>query len=88
MAWVMSDLPETRFLPRSGWRGFLCDCGHVWKQATRDYLTPSKETCPNCQSDESPMCRWPDATLEVDSWGNLIGRHDPLPATLKELESK
>lgn len=71
---------------RRGWRGFFCDCGHTWKQATRDFLSPSVETCPKCGADERPIGHWPDPKLACDASGNLIGSHEPQSCSLKEAE--
>lgn len=71
---VMGNMPGGR----RGWRGFLCDCGKTWKLPTRDHLSPSKETCPNCNTEVDPISCWSDLTLPCDDMGNLIGSYPPV----------
>lgn len=61
------------YRPVAGWRFFVCDdCGERWKDSTRDYKSPSVETCP-CGSDVAPWNGEPDSHLPKDRAGNLIG---------------
>lgn len=57
---------------RRGWRAFVCECGRSWKTPTRDYKSPSVDTCPDCYGDTPPCERWPDAALLADAMGNLL----------------
>lgn len=75
---------------RRGWRLFECEkyevkfshgiekygCGSRFLMATRDFTSPSSETCPICsasmESEEVyPLLGFFDANLEVDSHFNL-----------------
>lgn len=55
-----------------GWRVFLCEgCYASWKEACRDYQSPSGSECPLCgKSCEVKSCH-EDLTLPVDKNGNL-----------------
>lgn len=56
-----------------GWRYFHCeDCEHRWKEATRDYKSPSGENCPRCGEWWFPYFSEADDSLKVDASGNLI----------------
>ena len=35
---------------RPGFRFFGCECGHEWMEPGRDHLSPSGESCPNCDA--------------------------------------
>lgn len=69
---------------RQGYRYFKCDgedddgkaCGHVWREPTRDHQSPSGENCPMCNAWVFPHYSEPDATLRVDSMGNLWGESE------------
>ena len=68
--------------PRQGYRNFVCDeCGCRFTIATRDFRSPSIESCPKCNADAPPEKGWPDASLEVDKVGNLAS---PPPITLHD----
>jgi len=58
---------------RTGYRFFHCeDCGHRWKEATRDRFSPSGENCPRCGEWWFPYHGEADPNLKVDKSGNLI----------------
>jgi hypothetical protein len=58
---------------RQGWREFVCfECDHQFELPTRDYRSPSIETCPECSADCPPQACRPDASLAVDKMGNLL----------------
>ena len=62
----------------AGWRFFECSgCGTRWKEACRDYKTPSSSVCPNesCEGGSygvSPYKAEDDPHLPVDDFGNLL----------------
>lgn len=59
-------------LVRRGWRTFLCDeCGHHYEAATRDAMSPSGDTCPECNEVNFPSEYRIDAELHCDNYGNL-----------------
>ncbi len=58
-------------IKRTGWRKFLCDCGHYFEEATRDRFSPSVTECPLCNSFCYPEGSIADETLPVDLSGNL-----------------
>jgi len=59
-------------LVRRGWRTFLCDeCGHHYEAATRDAMSPSGDTCPECNEVNFPTEYRIDAELPCDDYGNL-----------------
>lgn len=57
-----------------GWRIFYCDdCGHIWKETSRDAASPSGDTCPNCSHWVTPGDYELDPTIPIDEQtGNLI----------------
>jgi len=57
---------------RQGWRTFHCECGLMFCETTRDFLSPSLTTCPKCNSDTFPIDSWKDETVKVDECSNLI----------------
>jgi len=58
---------------RAGWRYFRCeDCGHLWKQTTRDCDSPSGENCPRCGEWWFPYLAERDATIVIDELGSLV----------------
>lgn len=66
-------------ITRQGYRYFRCDqegyeepCSYEWREATRDYQSPSGENCPMCGTWTFPHDSQPDSTLPVDAMGNLI----------------
>ena len=59
-------------LIRRGWRTFLCDeCGYHYEAATRDAMSPSGDTCPECNEVNFPTEYRIDAELPCDDYGNL-----------------
>ena len=73
---AIQQLAETHWKPRkpvAGYRFFHCeDCGLEFKGKTRDCLSPSCETCPNCFADAHPHS-WEDhPEWPLDKSGNLI----------------
>lgn len=61
--------------PRQGWRWFKCEyCGIVWRETTRDALSPSVESCPGCNADCRPEKYMVDETIEVDEMRNLTAK--------------
>jgi DNA-directed RNA polymerase subunit RPC12/RpoP len=61
-------------MPVAGYRFFRCDeCGHEFKERTRDHMTASLETCPECNNECFPHAREPHPEWPVTSSGNLIG---------------
>jgi hypothetical protein len=72
---TMTDTPETDNPPRlvrRGWRTFRCDaCGHHYEAATRDAMSPSGDTCPECSEVNFPCEYRIDADLPCDDYGNL-----------------
>lgn len=44
---------------------------------TRDFASPSGESCPICNEWEFPYKRRPDQNLEVDKMGNLLNSPTP-----------
>jgi hypothetical protein len=79
--WCSPSLPNTpetdslRRLLRRGWRTFRCDgcdgCGHHYEAATRDAMSPSGDTCPECGEVNFPDKYRIDADLPCDDYGNL-----------------
>jgi hypothetical protein len=81
---------------RRGWRTFFCDeCGHRYEAATRDAMSPSGDTCPECNEANFPTEHRIDAELPCDASGNLRGYpinvfptnvkvHTPLPASASD----
>ena len=58
---------------RRGWRNFQCfECGHEWKESTRDHHSPSGINCPKCSEFCRPHDSRADESLKVDYLGNLI----------------
>lgn len=54
-----------------GWRYFSCEeCGHEWREACRDYATPSGSACQNCGEFESPVASEPKPEWPTE-FGNL-----------------
>ena len=59
-----------------GWRQFECEeCGCIFKISTRDYRSPSLDTCPVCNGECFPFKCWEDLTLVVDAYKNLKWRN-------------
>lgn len=74
---AVADLPR---LVRQGWRFFHCeDCEHRWKEATRDWRSPSGENCPRCGEWWFPYHGEADASLPVDDMGNLLPNATGMP---------
>ena len=71
----MSDTPETDSPPRlvcRGWRTFRCDeCGRHYEVATRDAMSASGDTCPECSDVNFPTGYRIDAEQPCDDYGNL-----------------
>ena len=60
-------------LVRQGWRFFHCEaCEHRWKEASRDWRSPSGANCPRCGEWWFPYHGEADASLSVDNMGNLV----------------
>lgn len=63
--------------PRQGWRFFRChECGHEWKEASRDAASPSGDDCPACMEGWEHSWVGPyryeiDPSITVDRFGNL-----------------
>jgi hypothetical protein len=67
-----ADGGSMKRLVRRGWRSFLCDeCGHHYEAATRDAMSPSGDTCPECNEANFPNEYRIDAELPCDASGNL-----------------
>jgi hypothetical protein len=63
--------------PVPGYRNFRCEeCGHTFREPTRDCASPSLETCPCCAADAYPHSYDPHPEWPVNADGNLIV---PLP---------
>lgn len=61
-------------LVRRGWRTFLCDeCGHHYEASTRDAISLSGDTCPECNELNFPTEYRIDAEIPCDDYGNLMG---------------
>jgi hypothetical protein len=70
---VSLQLASSMKKARQGWRYFICEtCGQAWAETTRDYKSPSIETCSNCGDDVTPNGACADETIKVDEYGNLI----------------
>lgn len=69
----MYEVPITpKITVRRGWRTFHCDeCGLQWELATRDAMSPSGDTCPECDEVNFPKSYRIDADIVCDKWGNL-----------------
>lgn len=60
-------------LVRQGWSFFHCEaCEHRWKEASRDWRSPSGANCPRCGEWWFPYHGEADASLSVDNMGNLV----------------
>ncbi len=58
---------------RQGWRKFFChECDSEWREATRDYTSPSGSNCPQCGDWEFPVAGDADPNIPVDTFGNLL----------------
>jgi len=58
--------------PHQGWRYFHCDeCDRSWREATRDFKSPSQTSCHACQLSCAPTHGRLDESLPVDEHGNL-----------------
>lgn len=63
-------IPNTE---RHGWQTFVCEeCMCKWEQTTRDYMSPSVDSCPNCNWDCRPVDGQSDRELPLDKWGDPI----------------
>lgn len=59
--------------PIPGFRYFHCDeCNRRFWHKTRDCLSPSNETCPECFADVSPHDREEHPEWLIDKSGNLV----------------
>lgn len=66
-------------------RSFECDeCGHKWEWPSRDRFSPSGENCPRCGEWLFPCGSREDASLPVDSSGNLMVAWNALPNVLDQ----
>lgn len=61
---------------RQGWRYFECTdvvCETKWRESCRDHTTESRTRCPKCMRIEDVITSEPDASIQTDGYGNLLG---------------
>lgn len=75
---------------KQGWRVFHCDeCSTMWREACRDYQTPSQSQCldTECEANAfggvSPAACYADETLPLDELGNLVNSHTVVEREIK-----
>lgn len=57
---------------RHGWRIFVCECGEVWTEKSRDRFSPSGDNCETCSDWVTPFAGCESPATDVDSHGNLV----------------
>lgn len=67
---------------RRGWRFFNCEkfqingetrgCGAGFLRATRDFASPSLDSCPECREELVPVFGFFDEDLKVSEYSNLM----------------
>jgi hypothetical protein len=73
---------------RKGWRVFNCEeyefegakygCGVDFMIPTRDFSSPSLDSCPNCGEECFPRFGFYDEKLKVDESFNLVNTPEPI----------